>query len=61
MQTILMIEDKVLMTIFQIVYEAQAQKVKWYPSFLALLLFEIILNAEDQNIEFDNPDKKRLI
>ena len=46
------------MMFFLIVYDTQAQSEKAPPSSLALLLFEMILNAKDQNNEFDKPDQK---
>ena len=44
----LLMDDKVALTIFYIVYDVQAQRVKIPPSLLTLIFFEIILNAEDQ-------------
>ena len=56
-----MIDDKVVIALFSIFYGDPAQRGKGSPSFLSILLFEIILNAEDQNNEFDKPDKNHLI
>ena len=57
-QTSIVIDNKVLLDLFQIFYDLQAQRGKCSPSLIALLLFDIILNAEDQNNEFDNPYQK---
>ena len=50
-----MIDDEVVMMLFYIVYDEQAQRGKGYPSSLTLLLFGIIWNAEDQNNNFHKP------
>ena len=52
-------DKNVALTLFYIVYDAQARRGKGSPSSLTLLLFVIILNSEDQNNEFDNPEQKR--
>ena len=54
----LVIDNKFVMTLFYIFYDAQSQRGKGSPSPLALLLFEIIWNAEDQKNELDKPDQK---
>ena len=48
-----------MLTLFFIVYDAQAKRGKKPPSSLALLLFEIIWNAEYQNNWSDKPEQKK--
>ena len=55
MYTSLIIDYKVTMSLFYIVYNVQAQRRKGCPSLLALLLFEMIWNYEDKNNEFNKP------
>ena len=38
-------------------YDAQAQRGKRHPSFLELIMFDIIWNIEDQNSDFNNPEQ----
>ena len=61
MSSSLLIYDKVVLTLFYIVYGMQSQRGKMYPTLLAILWFEIIWNAKDQNDEFNNPEKTRTI
>ena len=57
-----MIDDKVAMQLFWIVYTTQSKRGKGSPSSLALLRFKIIRNTQDQNNDFDKPyQKPRLI
>ena len=53
-----LIYNKVVLKLFYIFCDAQAQRGKRPPSSLALVLFEIVWNAEDQNNEFDKPEQK---
>ena len=50
----LLIYDKVGLKLFHIFYDKQYQRGKSPPSSLVLLLFGIILNAEDKNNEYHN-------
>ena len=55
MYIIIFIDDKLSLTLFYVVYDAQDRRGVGFQSLIVPLLFEIIWNSEDQNIEFDNP------
>ena len=54
----LLMDDKVALMPFSIVYDVQYIRGKRPPSLLALLLFGIIWKSEDQNNEFDDQERK---
>ena len=60
MQTSLVIYGNILVSLFQMYNDTLSQKGKGPPSLLALKLFEIVLEAEDQNNDFDMPDPQTL-
>ena len=53
-----MIDKDVALTFLYIDYYAKYRRGKRSPSLLALLLFGIIWNSEDQNNESDKPEQK---